>query len=184
MMHRKDIKEVVPQGLELRVFPSGQQVVPPHLGAVVAVPGLSPLPHLGGDVLLKDTVCSHRVLRAAVEVSAAGPHQRGGGAPRQRDAFEHNEVRHDPVGRRHHHHAVLRERVPGEAADLAFAGMHASLDDGGLRLIADGRGRVLHVVQAEDAAVTRQRGQQTSTGGTPRHLESHTGTEHARRMDG
>ena len=188
VMQPKDIKEVVPQGLELRVLPSRQQVVPPQLAAFVAVPGLSPLPHLGSDVLLEDAVrplCA--VLRAAVEVSAAGPHQRGCGAPGQRDALEHSEVRHGPVGRRHHHHPVLGEGVPGEAADVALAGMHASLNDGGLRLIPDGRRGVLHVVQTDDGAVARQRGQQAGTGGTPGHLETQRrqdGRQHTRGIPG
>lgn len=172
VLHQKDIEEVIPQGLELRVFPSCQQVVPPHLDGVVAVPGLSPLPHLCGDVFFNDTVCA--ILHAVIEVSAAGPHQRGGGAPGQRDALEHSEVRHDPVGRRHHHHPVLGERVPGEAANLAFTGVHTSLNDGRLSLITDGRGSVLHVVQSDDVAVTGQRGQKTRTCGTPRHLQPQT----------
>jgi len=138
----------------------------------VAVPGLGPLAHLGGDVSLDGALRSLRsVLGAVVQVASARPHERGGGTPGERDALEHGEVGHDPVGRRHHHHAVLGGRVPGEAADLALAGLHAALDDGGLRLVADGRGRVLHVVQADDVAVARQRGQQAVTGGAPSHLQ-------------
>lgn len=167
----KDIKEVEPQRLELRVGPPRQQVVPPHLDRIVSVPGLSPLPHLGGDVRLGGALSSlSRILHTVVQVPAARPRERGGGAPGQGDALEHGEVGHDPVGGGHHHHAVLGGGVPGEAAQLALAGLHAPLDDGGLRLVADGRGRVLHVVQTDDVAVSGQSGQKSGASRTPRHL--------------
>ena len=169
----KDIEQVRPQRLELGVVPPGQLVVPPHLHRVVSVPGLSPLPHLGGDVPLDHALHSvSSVLHAVVQVSAARPHERGGGAPRQRDALEHGEVGHDPVGGRHHHHAVLGGRVPGEAADLALARLHAAFDDGGLGLVPDGGGGVLHVVQTDDVAVACERGQEAGSSRTPGHLKT------------
>lgn len=171
-LSKKDIEQVIPQRLELGIVPSRQQVVPPHLDGIVPVPGLSPLPHLSGDVFLNHALHSFSpILNAVIQVSAARPHERCGGAPGQWDAFEHCEVSHDPVGGWHHHHAVLSGRVPGKAANLAFTGLHASLDDGGLRLVANGCRSVLHVVQADDVAVTCQCGQQAGTCWTPRHLK-------------
>lgn len=101
---------------------------------------------------------------------AACPHERRGGAPGQGDALEDGEVRHDPVGGRHHHHAVLGGRVPGKAANLAVAGLHAALDDGGLGLVSDWGGGVLHVVQPDDVAVPGQCRQETGASRTPCYL--------------
>ncbi len=167
--------ERVPERPQLRVVCSGQHVVPPHLHGVVAVTRLRSLPHLSGDVLLSRDRPLSGVLCALVQVPSTRPHQRRGGAPGQRYALEHGEVIHDPVGR-HHHHVVLGGRMPGKAADDALAaGLDAALDDGGLHLVAERHGRVLHVVQPDDVAVPCERGQQAHASGTPCHFSQRFG---------